>query len=372
MKRSRLAIALSTSSLLLANYSLLAGCPLNEAVLAPNMAQERPVAYMDSSSQAVSPSAALATAQQMAWEASLLVQRPPHSVQTWQQAKVTWRHAIRLLEKIPASSSLYAQAQQKIIDYQKKYAVVNQRLALEETGAEAFEQAQTAAWQAALTVQKPPQSLKVWQRAQEKWQEAIALLESVPPMTTVAAPAKAKLLEYRDRQRVIDQRIQTEVKAQATLQQFSALADRLYALQVKVLKGQSVEPIGIGYENYRQLVQPLRDRMRELNRQPEGTRHPIYRELADAIADYEFVIDIWQAYLEVRQKNSWYLQEDDLFNQLIPLSKIDSERLLNQYEVKLYQGTKQPKVPLKFTAWAIWDQAGKRIHVAQKKNNEIN
>lgn len=47
-------------------------------------------------------------ARQLAWQAAVSVQGPPHEIATWQQARVTWRKAMRLLESIPADSDLGA------------------------------------------------------------------------------------------------------------------------------------------------------------------------------------------------------------------------------------------------------------------------
>ncbi len=46
--------------------------------------------------------------------AALLVQNPPHPVNTWYQAQQKWQYAINLLEKIPQESSSYQEATEKL------------------------------------------------------------------------------------------------------------------------------------------------------------------------------------------------------------------------------------------------------------------
>lgn len=301
-----------------------------------------------------------------------MVQNPPHAVDTWQAAKVKWRQAIRLLEQIPDDVAVSADARGKLAAYQLNYNIINQRLAVEQAAADTLDQAQTLAWQAAVTVQYPPHSLKIWQRASAKWEEAIALLVSIPPTTSVSATARAKLIAYRDNYYAISQRIETEQKTLVALKRFSETATNLSTLQVKAVTGQTADPLGIGYEKYGEWVRSLKQSLAEISDQPAGKLHPAYGELKAAIADYEFALDVWQSYLGFKEANSDWLYGDDFFNQLVPLSRIDSDTLLQRYKVKVHYGAKEAKVPLKFTLWAIWEQAGQRVSTAQQKVSRLN
>lgn len=80
------------------------------------------------------PTAALGTfieARKLAWDAAVMVQHPPHTVETWQAARVKWRQAINLLETIPEGTALSVQAKEKIAVYQVNYAAINDRLTTE-------------------------------------------------------------------------------------------------------------------------------------------------------------------------------------------------------------------------------------------------
>jgi hypothetical protein len=280
---------------------------------------------------------------------------------------VKWRQAIRFIEEIPENAPVSTAAKQRLAVYKANYQSINQRLTEEQTAVDNFTHAQTLAWQAAVTVQNPPHPLKVWQRASQKWEEAIALLEAVPARTSVTAKTQERLVVYRSNQVAINQRITTEEEAKSILKEFSDAATRLNNLQISVVKEQNSEPVGIRYEDYRELVQSLRANLNQLERQPGGKKHPAYADLETAIADYEFALHIWDAYLNVKQANAWWLFNSDLYNQLVPLSQIDSDTLLQRYNVKINQRAGEAKVPLKFTLWEIWEQARQRVYRTQQR-----
>lgn len=361
MKRSYLAIALSLGSCWLTGYGL------HQSISDFRSAPEQPAA-----AHSLSPSQLFLTARQKAWEAALLVQHPPHSIDTWQEARVKWRQAIRLIEEIPKDTPISTRAKQRLAVYKTNYREINQRLRDEQTAVDNFTQAQTLAWQAAVTVQKPPHPLKVWQRASQKWGEAISLLQAVPPHTSLTAKAKERLTLYRSNQAAINQRITTEEAAKSALQEFSEAATRLNDLQISVVKEQSSEPLGIRYEDYRDLVRSLRTALNQLEQQPGGKKHPAYVDLAMTIADYEFALHIWESYLNLKQANAWWLFNSDFYNQLVPLSEIDSNTLLQRYNVKISQRAGEAKVPLKFTLWEIWEQARQRVYKMEQKVASLN
>lgn len=356
MKRSCLAIALSLGS------CWLTACSLHQSISDLHSGPEQPAA-----AHTLSPSQMFSMARKQAWEAALIVQNPPHKVDTWQEARVKWRQAIRLIEEIPENTSVSTQAKQRLTVYKTNYQSINQRLTAEQTAVDNFTQAQTLAWQAAVTVQKPPHPLKIWQRASQKWGEAISLLQSVPPRTSVTTKAQKRLAVYRSNQAAINQRITTEEEAISALKEFSEVATRLNNLQISVVKEQNSEPLGLPYEDYQALVQSLRKTLNQLERQLGGKEHPVYAALAITMADYEFALHIWQSYLNLKQANEWWLFNSDFYNQLVPLSQIDSDTLLQKYNVRISQRAGEAKVPLKFTLWEIWEQARQRTYKLQQK-----
>lgn len=87
-----------------------------------------------------------------------------------------------------------------------------------------FKSAQKLGMEAASLVQKPPHPLKVWQKAQNKWHQAINLLDSIPNETSVSERAKNKLAYYQINYNVINQRVLSEKKAIANLESAQKLA----------------------------------------------------------------------------------------------------------------------------------------------------
>jgi hypothetical protein len=354
MKRSCLAITLSASVL------MLAGCAHSFQSLSPSHTDK-------ASAEMLSPRESLQRARRLAWEAALLVQQPPHPAERWQQARSKWRQAIRLLEAIPPNAAVARDAQRKLAEYRPKYDAITQRLTDEEMATENFEQAQTVAWQAAVTVQEPPYNLQVWQRAAERWGRAVRLMGAIPPLTTVSEAAQQKLADYRQNYQAIARNIESEKDFLSRLEAFAAIVGRLNTLQTRALTGQTEDPIGIEYRDYLTLVQSLQSLQKDLEMLPQAATNPAYNEMKTAIADYEFALTIWQSYLRHKAANADWLQNGDFFNRLVPLSLIDGDRLLARYDVRVYQGSREAKVPLKSAVWAIWEKADDHVRASRQK-----
>ncbi|MBF2025516.1 MAG: hypothetical protein IGS48_01950 [Oscillatoriales cyanobacterium C42_A2020_001] len=359
MKRSCLVITLSAS------FLWLSGCSY-QSIHSFHTTQSE-----SASAQTLSPDKSFQLACQLAWEAAVLVQNPPHSVDTWQAAKVKWRQAVRLLETIPPEAAISPKAKQKLVDYRAKYEAITQRLTHEEMAVDTFEQAQTIAWQAAVTVQNPPHSLPVWQRAAEKWERAVRLLEKIPPLTTVSKEAQKKQKTYRENYQAIAQRIEVEKTFLATVEQFSATVTQLNTLQTRAVTGKTEDPIGLSYDEYRGLVRSLQQSLKAVETFPAAKQNPAYSEMKTAIADYEFALTVWQTYLRYKEDNADWLQNGDFFNQRVPLALIDSDRLLQRYDVKVQPLSDKAKVPLKSTVWAVWDKANEHAQAAQQNASEV-
>ncbi|MCC5628658.1 hypothetical protein LC613_11335 [Nostoc sphaeroides CHAB 2801] len=87
-----------------------------------------------------------------------------------------------------------------------------------------FKSAQKLGMEAASLVQKPPHPLKVWQQAENKWYQAIILLDSIPNQTSVSDRAKKKLAYYQINYKSISQRVLVEKQALANLELAQKLA----------------------------------------------------------------------------------------------------------------------------------------------------
>jgi tellurite resistance protein TerA/tellurium resistance protein TerD len=77
----------------------------------------------------------LATAQNLAVEAAVVVQKPPHPIEVWQQSQSKWQQAIALLEAIDSRTPIYNLAQNKLSNYRANRAVISQRVALAQKAA---------------------------------------------------------------------------------------------------------------------------------------------------------------------------------------------------------------------------------------------
>ncbi|PSB27037.1 hypothetical protein [Stenomitos frigidus] len=309
-------------------------------------------------------------ARRLAWDAAVMVQHPPHSVETWQAARVKWRQAINRLEAIPERSPVAAEAKEKRAVYQSNYAAISDRLTTETTAAERFKAAQTLAWQAAVTVQKPPHSLKVWQRASRKWRAAIGLLQSIPPTTAIALQSQAKLTDYRSNYSAINQRLITENQALLTFRQFSETAARLKSIPDNFYQlNLTPQQVGVSYEDYTRLVEALQQSFNQFATQPDARNHPVYPVLLAAIDDHQTVVKLWKAYLDFKAANTQWLY-DDIFDQLVPVSLTDAAILEQKYGLKTYAGG--TKVSLRFSAWAIWQKNSQHLQQLQQKLLSLN
>ncbi|WP_298915170.1 hypothetical protein [uncultured Nostoc sp.] len=137
------------------------------------------------------------SAQKLGMEAASLVQNPPHPLQVWQQAQNKWRQAINLLDSISNETSVYDQAKNKLAYYRINYKFISQRVLIEKKALANLESAQKLAIEANLFGQNSSHSLLIRQQAQDKWQQAINLLEAIPENTSVSIQAKETLTIYK-------------------------------------------------------------------------------------------------------------------------------------------------------------------------------
>ncbi len=157
----------------------------------------------------------LETAQNLAMEAAVLTQNPPHPLEVWQQATAKWKEAVTLLEAVPENTPISAQAKAKLTAYRTNYTALSNRLITEQKAAANLEAAEKLAWEAAVIVQKPPHPIEVWQNAQSKLQQALSLLQAIPQGTFVEAKAKEKLATYRTNYEAIASQIKAAQENEA-------------------------------------------------------------------------------------------------------------------------------------------------------------
>ncbi|MEA5538276.1 hypothetical protein VB834_04435 [Limnoraphis robusta Tam1] len=150
------------------------------------------------------------SAEQLALEAGEMIKNSPHPLTVWQTAQNKWQKSIQLLEAVSNDTANSEQIQKQLEIYRTDYNSVTQKIAQEQKSVNNLEAAQKLALEASVIVQKPPYPLTVWQTAQDKWQKAVNLLESIPEDAFIAAEAQEKLDIYRTNLEIIRQRVKIE------------------------------------------------------------------------------------------------------------------------------------------------------------------
>ncbi|WP_413167213.1 hypothetical protein ACL6C3_10995 [Capilliphycus salinus ALCB114379] len=149
----------------------------------------------------------LKSAQSLAMEANEAVDNQPLSLTAWREAQGKWQDAIAELQELPASEKQSEPVQKQLAIYQEDYNRANQKLIQEQTAIANFNSAKKLALEASVLVKNPPYPLEVWQQAENKWQAAISLLETIPSDTLIAPQVQEKLTLYRLNSQEIEKRI---------------------------------------------------------------------------------------------------------------------------------------------------------------------
>lgn len=124
-------------------------------------------------------------------------QEPPYSVDHWVGVQQLWQQAVLLLEQVPAESTVYDFAQQKLREYEANYRAIGHRVTAEEE-AEANLNSALQSGQLAQARMETAASLAGWQLTVATWQTAIQGLSLVPLGTEAYAEAQETLKLYQD------------------------------------------------------------------------------------------------------------------------------------------------------------------------------
>lgn len=120
------------------------------------------------------------------------------------------RETMALLEKIPnLPGANYELAQSDLLRLRSSLEEVEYN----RQGMESLKAAEDLAMEAAVLVQNPPHPVQVWRQAEQKWQEAIANLETIPADCYVAQKSLEKLSAYRSNHAAIGKRVAIAQKA---------------------------------------------------------------------------------------------------------------------------------------------------------------
>ncbi|MEB3340249.1 hypothetical protein [Okeania sp.] len=142
------------------------------------------------------------------------IRYPPLPLATWEEAETDLLESIKLLEEIPKDTTVKKEANKLLAIYRQDYQNLREKLILEKTATSKLFTAKKSAIEASTIVQNPPHPLDVWQEAQTKWQEAINLLQQIPPDAFVAPEALEKLDLYRINYRAVTTQLERGNKEQ--------------------------------------------------------------------------------------------------------------------------------------------------------------
>jgi hypothetical protein len=167
------------------------------------------------------------SAKQLAMDAAIIVQNPPHPETIWNAASNKWQEAISILESIPENSFVSVEAKTKLEQYRNNHAAISTRLSHEIQASEMLENAKNLSWEAVKITQKPPHSSTTWKQASEKLEQAIKLLETMPKNSPLYAQEQQRLKEYKANYITINQRLAIEENAISKFKQAQNLATQV-------------------------------------------------------------------------------------------------------------------------------------------------
>ncbi len=124
--------------------------------------------------------------------------------------------AIAQLQTIPdRPTSLYGNAQLEIANLQTKLQAFDQRVDLEQTANKNLELGKNSTLEAAKLTLNAPHHSKIWKSAQAKRQEAIKILEQIPPDSLIYADVQARLKTYRNELTQISKWVDIQQRAES-------------------------------------------------------------------------------------------------------------------------------------------------------------
>ncbi|MBE9001058.1 hypothetical protein IQ274_23250 [Nostoc sp. LEGE 12447] len=164
---------------------------------------------------------------QLAMDAAILVQNPPHPATVWNEASNKWQEAITILESIPEDSFVSVDAKTKIEQYRNNYAVISARLSSEIQASDSIENAKKLSWEAVKITQNPPHSSTTWKQASNKLEQAIKLLGTMPKNSPLYAQEQQRLQEYKANYTTINKRLIIEDNAVLKFKQAQKLAKQV-------------------------------------------------------------------------------------------------------------------------------------------------
>ncbi|AFY82058.1 hypothetical protein [Oscillatoria acuminata] len=210
----------------------------------------------------------IVTANELTQDSAQLLQSAQYQQQI-QAAKGQLTAASQLLAEIPLWSKDYGTAQRLLRRNRNLTA-----------GLDEMVNALDSALSAVAQGKNPPHPLQVWEGVAANWQQAIALLESVPPDSPVYPLALEKLPTYRANLTEIQGRIQAEKTGREQMQGILSVAK---VAQARSGVAQSVESWETIYTSWEQVIQ-------QLEALPRGTM--AYQEASQLLPSYRSQLEL--------------------------------------------------------------------------------
>ncbi|MDX2097768.1 MAG: hypothetical protein SFW36_08320 [Leptolyngbyaceae cyanobacterium bins.59] len=206
---------------------------------------------------------ALATAQQLNWESTQILQKPDaaRSLPVAQEKLTT---AIRSLDSIPPWSPQRSEAQTLQTTYRTQLTTLEQLTTAQQKVTTATQQ-----------TQKPPLSVQEWQAVQKLWKEAIDALKQIPKENPYHSYAQTQLKDYRARLRTVDQ--QASVERQAT--------DNLTEAKRMVQIAEARQGVSQNLESWQLTQVTWQGAIDRLKKVPKSTT--VYKESQELLAIYQ-------------------------------------------------------------------------------------
>jgi len=164
-------------------------------------------------------------AQDVAMQAAIKSQKPPHPLPTWQEIEQLWQQAIAHLERVSPDSPVHQLSDRKLVEYRANLAAIQRRIAIEKHAQEQVNLARKTA-QVAEARNGIALSLPTWQLTQSTWKTAMDLLRQVPQTTMPYAEAQQLLALYQPRLLASRSHLQQEQQASSTYNRALALASQ--------------------------------------------------------------------------------------------------------------------------------------------------
>ncbi|MGQ9865078.1 MAG: hypothetical protein ACUVSQ_02145 [Pseudanabaenaceae cyanobacterium] len=169
------------------------------------------------------------------------------SIQPSSEVLVLQQHTERLRQELDGLSRVpnwplfpYENAQRELTVGRGRLEMLEKSLKAAAGANRDLQRALALAQEAAILVQKPPHPLPVWQKAQAKWQEAIALLEGIPADTAAHRAAQERLKTYRANAQQVGAWV-ARLQGSAVLPQFFAALPPAIQTAVLDLKASGME-----------------------------------------------------------------------------------------------------------------------------------